>query len=185
METTSKVFASITWFLRSICADNKETTILFLKTLVEKTFLSARYWSFLNRFVVLRQYFNPQNVKEDYYSFTLVAHNGSILYRTTIEMPWEVPQFTRFKKLEITSAYATSTAVIVLNVKNTGSADATITDIFINGKPLEDVNGGTVSGGVLPSLSSGDSTSITLTFTEGGFTSGVTVDVKVHTASGT
>jgi len=93
--------------------------------------------------------------------------------------------FTRFEKLEITSAYANSATEIVINVKNTGSADATITDIFINGKPLSGVGGSAspaLGNGL--SLPSGSSTTLTLSFTP-GFTSGVTVDVKVHTASGT
>ena len=92
--------------------------------------------------------------------------------------------FSRFEKLEITSAYADSSTSITLNVKNTGSQDATITDIFVNGKPLSAV-GGTASPTLPISLQSGASATITLTFEEPGFTSGVTVDVKVHTASGT
>jgi len=91
--------------------------------------------------------------------------------------------FTRFEKLEITSAYANSATEIVINVKNTGSADATITDISINSKPLSAVSGSAAP--TLPiSMPSDSSTTITLTFTP-GFSSGVTVSVTVQTASGT
>jgi hypothetical protein len=91
-------------------------------------------------------------------------------------------EFTKFEKLEITS-YAKSTDVIVLIAKNTGSLDATITDIFINGKPLSSVGG--ISAPTLPiSLPSGSSTIIILTFTP-GFPSGFTASVTVQTASGT
>ena len=51
--------------------------------------------------------------------------------------------FTRFEKLEFTSAYATAgnnNFTIHFSVKNTGTATATITKIFINGIPLEDID---------------------------------------------
>jgi flagellin-like protein len=47
--------------------------------------------------------------------------------------------FTRFEKLEITSIFAQAAAdggtQVVLTVRNTGSADATIDDIYVNGIP--------------------------------------------------
>ena len=46
--------------------------------------------------------------------------------------------FTRFEKIEITAAYAGSTDSgyqVVIDVRNSGSADETIDDIYDNGKP--------------------------------------------------
>jgi hypothetical protein len=42
--------------------------------------------------------------------------------------------FTRFEKLEIVSAVMTDQATFEVTVKNTGSADAAITQVVINGK---------------------------------------------------
>ncbi|MEM2267847.1 MAG: archaellin/type IV pilin N-terminal domain-containing protein, partial [Nitrososphaerota archaeon] len=42
--------------------------------------------------------------------------------------------FTRFEKLEITSAYYDGNNVVLL-VSNTGSADTSIDEIYINGRP--------------------------------------------------
>ncbi len=48
--------------------------------------------------------------------------------------------FTRYEKLEIVNAYADwndtdGTWIVVLQVRNAGSSDATIDEIFINGRP--------------------------------------------------
>jgi flagellin-like protein len=46
--------------------------------------------------------------------------------------------FTRFEKFEIRTAYATvenNQYIIHLSIANTGSADVTIDDIYINGRP--------------------------------------------------
>jgi len=93
--------------------------------------------------------------------------------------------FTRFEKLEISSAYANSATSIVLNVQNTGSSDATIVDIFINGKPESSfVPAGTAAPVPPISLTSGSKQTITITIAAPGLTSGVTYDFKVHTAAG-
>jgi len=112
--------------------------------------------------------------------------------------------FTRYEKLEITYAYATKQNThweVVLKVQNTGPSDATIDDIFINGKPLSAVtdsvtsysasgsdsdswssDGGTVS--VDLSIPSGQSLTLYLYLEEDGFDSGQTVEIKIHTAAG-
>jgi flagellin-like protein len=51
--------------------------------------------------------------------------------------------FTRFEKLELVSGYATfdessQNYTVYLKVKNTGTTDATINMVFINGKPSSD-----------------------------------------------
>jgi len=96
--------------------------------------------------------------------------------------------FTRFEKLEITSAFSTAANKIVLNVKNTGSSDATITDVFVNGIPIGSFSPtGSITANPIenyPSLRTGDEVTLTLTFAA-NLSHGVTYDIKVHTASGT
>ena len=112
--------------------------------------------------------------------------------------------FTRFEKIEIGSAYAslngTSGFVIKLSsIKNTGSADATITSVLVNGKLTSDYTSPTITVKYKDSgsetdfpatgipLTSGSSISyITLTVASGTapFTSGTTLSVTLHTASG-
>ncbi|MEM3503002.1 MAG: hypothetical protein QW134_02135 [Nitrososphaeria archaeon] len=96
-----------------------------------------------------------------------------------------------FEKLEIVNAYATKLTgnswTIYLSVKNTGSMDSTITEIFINGKPYT-VAGGTLIGASLPSyMPVGSSRTITIsviTSNSSPYTSGQTIEVKIHTATG-
>ena len=87
---------------------------------------------------------------------------------------------TLFEKIEISSAWADDTVTVIINVKNTGSIDATITDIFLNGKPL-------CSCALDPttpiSLKVGQNTEILLTLTN-PLASGTVADIKIHTASG-
>jgi hypothetical protein len=88
-----------------------------------------------------------------YYTFTVTSTST---FTTTIA--------TSFEKLEITNAYASDSQHVVLNLKNTGSSDATITDIFVNGKQLAAVNGGSSAPATPISLTTGLTTTITLTF---------------------
>jgi len=98
--------------------------------------------------------------------------------------------FTRFEKLEITSIYYDGTNV-VLTVRNTGSADASIDNIFVNGRPCDD------DCEINPEISPeepllvpvGNSTRIEVGSPPSGVTggewkSGVSYEVAVHTASG-
>jgi len=90
--------------------------------------------------------------------------------------------FTRFEKIEITAAYYDSTAQgVVLVVRNTGSADATIDDVYVNGRPSS-IAGFTVSG--IGLLTVGQNTTITIVGDQVTFTPGVTYELAVHTASG-
>jgi len=123
-----------------------------------------------------------QLFKEGIWTFILASDpDGNELYRTDIEIPGA---FSRFEKLEITSAYATDSTHVTLNVKNTGSTDTSITDLFVNGKLLSVFDPG-ATGFTPGTLASGQSASFTLTFTSGKLFSGVTYDFKIHTASGT
>ena len=98
--------------------------------------------------------------------------------------------FTRFEKIEITAAYPTKSdqeVVVILKVKNTGSAAATIDDIYVNGMPLGEPGEKTwsASGGTT-FLDPGDTAIITVfgPTSDSTFVSGVTYEIAVHTASG-
>jgi len=103
--------------------------------------------------------------------------------------------FTRYEKLEITSIYYDATAKVVkLTVRNTGSADATIDNIFVSGVPC--VTGNEDACEIDPSITDsdnplliavGETKTITITqppVTGGQWKPGVTYEVAVHTASG-
>jgi len=85
--------------------------------------------------------------------------------------------FTRFEKLEITSAYAdVGKSQVVLIVKNTGSSDTVIDAIFINGK---------LSSTVSIQMTVGNSTTITIPFSATYLsTGGVTNEIALHTTGG-
>ena len=88
--------------------------------------------------------------------------------------------FTRFEKIEITAAYYDATeGGVVLVAKNTGSAPATIDDIYVNGKPSKIA--GFQFNATATFLDVGENASITVT---GTFAHGVTYELAVHTASG-
>ena len=96
--------------------------------------------------------------------------------------------FTRYEKLEITSAYYDATAKVVkLTVRNTGSADASIDNIFVNGRPCDgDCGTGLPSPNNPTTLTVGSSTTINIDKPPNvnEWQSGVTYEVAVHTASG-
>ena len=97
--------------------------------------------------------------------------------------------FTRFEKIEISAAYATAANNITLVIKNTGSASATIDDIYVNGIPCQGQCQIQVSGGNLPlTLSPGQNATISIqsppNAVGNSFVSGVTYEIAVHTASG-
>jgi len=104
--------------------------------------------------------------------------------------------FTRFEKLEITSIYAQAVAgggtQVVLTVRNTGSADATIDDIYVNGIPCVGAAGGNPCG-INPAppirMPVGQDVQIIVgtppqQVTNGQWRPGVSYEVAVHTASG-
>ena len=98
--------------------------------------------------------------------------------------------FTRFEKLEVTSAYYSGDKV-VLRVRNTGSADTSIDDIYVNGVPC--LGGCGINPTIKPentyTLTVGSEVEITISnppedVTDGEWKSGVTYEIMVHTASG-
>jgi len=105
--------------------------------------------------------------------------------------------FTRFEKIEITAAYYQVGTGVILRVKNTGSASATIDDIYVNGIPEGQTNYQIVAppsgasctigaGAVNATCAPGQAVEIRVTALPDGssFTSGVTYEIAVHTASG-
>ena len=115
--------------------------------------------------------------------FGLKTQTSTVTYSTT--MPSILPTMpTDFEKLEITSGYAQDQMTIIMNLKNTGPKDATITDIFVNGKPLNQAD---ISGSITPEipipLKTGDNIKLTISFSS-ALNIGVTYDIKIHTAAG-
>ncbi|MBS7614548.1 type IV pilin [Candidatus Bathyarchaeota archaeon] len=114
--------------------------------------------------------------------------------------------YTSFEQIELPSIYAkwqqsTSDWNITIELKNSGSADATVDNIYVNGIPLKDYDSGIVvlqydtitldnSTGLASisiKVSKGSSKTIYLTLDESeddGFTSGTRIEIKVHTAAG-
>jgi flagellin-like protein len=98
--------------------------------------------------------------------------------------------FTRYEKLEISYIYADKSDTqwtINLMVKNTGSATATIDQIFLNGKPPTNgvtVNPDPANTGLALTPGTTATFTISIPITTGGFGPGTTVEVKLHTAAG-
>ncbi len=92
--------------------------------------------------------------------------------------------YTRFEKIEISYANVQWDSThnywkITLKVKNTGSADATIDDIFLNGVTISDVKSGTNTYANYDTSSTLDG----LTF--GNSTSSVSVSIPLNSGSST
>jgi archaeal type IV pilus assembly protein PilA len=111
-------------------------------------------------------------------------------------------QYTQFEKIEIQTGYATKVPNgwdITLEVKNSGSAESTITHVFINDIPIAD---GTIpvtpvatdlasNIDIIGTLTAGQSATVQVFVGEGltisGLTylsSGTTVNIKLHSAGG-
>jgi len=108
-------------------------------------------------------------------------------------------QYTKFEKIEIQTGYSTKVGLdwtITLELKNSGTADATLNRVFINDKPLVQANynaTGVVLGAVSTdveytgtTLASGaEDTKVTIWISGTyGLTSGTTVSIKLHSAGG-
>jgi len=133
----------------------------------------------------------------------LVAVGIALAVAIGLWMSGLVATFTRFEKLEVTSAYATGSGTsgwnIYVTIKNTGSADATITSIMVNGVPID---GSTITsdppvsstqsqtlpvGGHIDFTLAISATSGSATWPPGStskLTSGVTVNIVFHSAAG-
>lgn len=111
--------------------------------------------------------------------------------------------FTRFEKLEFVTAYAgkeqtgANNFTVVMTVKNTGSAPATIDTnaTLLNGKPSTYYVGQNVTWyiyngsqwnpiTVFPTLEPGDQKDLKLWINGSSFQSGMTLEIMLHTATG-
>ncbi|ADV64717.1 archaellin/type IV pilin N-terminal domain-containing protein [Desulfurococcus mucosus] len=121
----------------------------------------------------------------------IVAVTIAIAIAVALWMTGLVGSFTATENLQIITAYAeqftntttnTTYWTITLQVKNVGTTDVTIDNIFINGKPYGSV--GVTLNITLPySIKTGETKGLTITISS-GFSSGQMVEVKLHTASG-
>lgn len=95
--------------------------------------------------------------------------------------------FTRFEKLEIVSTWAEKSGTswtVHVTTRNSGSADASISDVFINGRPAASYSPAIDVSALKADLKAGNELT-DKTFTLGtGFASGQTVELVLHTASG-
>lgn len=94
--------------------------------------------------------------------------------------------FTRFERLDITSAYAVvdGNFTLKLKVKNSGSASATIDLILVNGRPTADYAGVVVTN-LLTTLEPGKTVDGSITLPKDGtFVSGMGVEIVLQTAAG-
>lgn len=74
--------------------------------------------------------------------------------------------------------------VIIIQIKNTGSTTATIDNIFINDQPINQASGVVCYNGTGATLKPGTITQILIFLKEGPFTSGQSLSIRIHTASG-
>jgi flagellin-like protein len=113
-------------------------------------------------------------------------------------------QYTQFEKVEIQTGYATTdingTATgwqVQLDIKNSGSATATISHVFINDVPVDHYNAGNmvdVAGETATSITSsgttltaGETATVYVWITAGApstLSAGTTVNIKLHSAGG-
>ena len=97
--------------------------------------------------------------------------------------------YTRFEKIEIVKSYAVKESngnfTVTIELKNSGSADATIQYVLVNGRPLDDYDTNmTISPSLPASIPIGQSQAFTISINGTLFTSGTTLDLKFHSAAG-
>ena len=105
-------------------------------------------------------------------------------------------QYTRYEKLEISSAYATFSITgyegvspgwaVRINLKNSGSADTTIDSVLVNGKLVSEFpNSINITTPLPVFVPIGQDTFVSLQLKkDSGFTSGTTVEIKLHSTVG-
>jgi flagellin-like protein len=130
----------------------------------------------------------------------IVAVTIAVAIAVAFWMTGIVGLFTGFEQVQIVSAVPsfdsnTNQFTITLTVKNTGTATASIDNLFINGVPFNNpINvqwgGAAWNPGAAQTLAPGQQVQITIRFNDqtnwagGTLTHGVSVEVKLHTASG-
>ncbi len=120
----------------------------------------------------------------------IVAVAITIAIATALWMTGLTGTFTRYERLEITYAYAdwddvNEQWIITLKIKNTGPSDATVDEVFINGKPYTEYTGVSLSENPSFTIPSGVDKEIEVTIPlTAGFSHGNTVEIKIHTSAG-
>jgi flagellin-like protein len=109
--------------------------------------------------------------------------------------------YTSFEQIELPTTYAEWTGGgwnVTIELKNTGSADATLNNVFVNSEPLKNIGSGLCKlyndSGEITDLSTisvkiarGNSVTVVIWLKEDlteGFTAGTRIDIKLHTAGG-
>lgn len=133
----------------------------------------------------------------------IVAVTIAIAIAVALWMTGLVGSFTGTENLQIVSAYAqkapnaTNTWTIYLEVKNVGTVDVTIDNIFINGVPVSGVTKVQSINVTTPTQAYYNSTNFTqinipvktgetaqISITVTGYTPGQMIEVKLHSAAG-
>ncbi|ACL10590.1 hypothetical protein DKAM_0264 [Desulfurococcus amylolyticus 1221n] len=127
----------------------------------------------------------------------IVAVTIAIAIAVALWMTGLVGSFTGTENLQIVSAYATkndnNTWTIYLQVKNVGTVDVTIDNIFINGVPVSDlheyVQNITASSGNVQDMSNinipirtGEAVNININVQK--YVAGQMLEIKLHSAAG-
>lgn len=121
--------------------------------------------------------------------FSFNTTRGNVFYCVP---PWEEPPEVtspRFEKIEIISVSAVKDDApaqfnITMAVRNTGSADAEITGIYINGEPEGDYG---ATDNMPPqgfTIQSGETRTLIVYIPTSSFSSGTTIEIRLHTADG-
>jgi len=98
--------------------------------------------------------------------------------------------YTRFEKVEVSSCYVVKEAngnyTVTVIMKNSGSEDATISYVLINGKPVDQYGNNMTSTVPIHGLTvaMGQSETLRISITAGTFSAGTTLDIKLHSAAG-
>jgi flagellin-like protein len=109
-------------------------------------------------------------------------------------------QYTQFEKVEISTGYSVVVAgppsgwTVLMSLKNSGSATATITHVFVNDVPVNGYAAGGITVGQIHTsiavdgltLTAGDSADVVIyvSSTAGTLSAGTTVNIKLHSAGG-
>ena len=112
-------------------------------------------------------------------------------FTQTITIPMPIPN-PELESIEVSSCYAVKNTTltrydITVSLKNSGSQDATVTEIMLNGKPLSQytttlINSTLSTNG--QSIAIGQSGTIYIYISQSSYQSGTTLDLKFRTAAG-
>ena len=116
---------------------------------------------------------------------------GGMDYIKLVQLDGLAGEYTKFEKVDILSAYAPLTATcwnMTLVLKNTGWAEATLINAYINNKPIGEytptINCPQITTGGGLTISSGEQVTLYIEVPLSLFTSGTTLNVKLHSAGG-